>query len=46
MRVFGNTGVLMGIINTAGPQPKQIRVTLVFQKSTQGWQMIAAQLTR
>ena len=46
VRVFGDTGVLMGIINTAGaPQPKQIRVTLVCQKKPQGWQMIAAQLT-
>ena len=45
VRIFGNTGVLMGVINTAGPQPSQIRVTLVCQKSSQGWQMIAAQLT-
>lgn len=45
VRIFGNTGVLMGVINTAGPQPSQIRVTLVCQKSLQGWQMIAAQLT-
>jgi ketosteroid isomerase-like protein len=46
VRVFGNTGVLMGVINTPGPQLKQIRVTLVCQKGPQGWQMIAAQLTR
>jgi ketosteroid isomerase-like protein len=46
VRVFGNTGVLMGVINAApGPQSKQIRVTLVCQKRPQGWQMIAAQLT-
>jgi ketosteroid isomerase-like protein len=45
VRIFGNTGVLMGVINTAGgPQSKQIRVTLVCQKGPQGWQMIAAQL--
>ena len=43
VRVFGDTGVLMGVINTAGGQPK-VRVTLVFQKRPQGWQMIAAQL--
>ena len=43
MRVFGDTGVLMGVINTAAGQPK-VRVTLVFQKRPQGWQMIAAQL--
>jgi ketosteroid isomerase-like protein len=47
VRVFGDTGVLMGVINTVGgPQPRQIRVTLVWQKTPQGWQMIAAQLTR
>ena len=46
VRVFGNTGVLMGLINTGdGPQSKPIRVVLVFQKGSQGWQMIAAQMT-
>ena len=46
VRVFGDTAVLMGVINTAaGPQPKAIHVTLVCQKKPQGWQMIAAQLT-
>ena len=46
VRVFGDTGVLMGVINTAGdPQPKQIRVTLVCQKRSQGRQLIAAHLT-
>jgi ketosteroid isomerase-like protein len=45
VRVFGDTGVVMGVINTAGESPsKQIRVTLVCQKRPQGWQMIAAQL--
>lgn len=47
VRVFGDTGVLMGMINTtAGPQPKQIRIVLVCQKRPQGWQIIAAQMTR
>jgi ketosteroid isomerase-like protein len=47
VRVFGDTGVLMGVINTAGgAQAKQIHVTLVCQKSAQGWQIIAAQLTQ
>jgi ketosteroid isomerase-like protein len=46
VRVFGDTAVLMGIVNTRGPQPNQIRVALVFQKRPQGWQIIAAQLTR
>jgi ketosteroid isomerase-like protein len=46
VRVFGDTSVLMGVINTAGgPEPRQIRVTLVCQKRPQGWQMIAAQMT-
>jgi ketosteroid isomerase-like protein len=46
VRVFGDTAVLMGVINTVGgPQPKPIRVTLVCQKTSHGWQMIAAQLT-
>jgi hypothetical protein len=47
VRVFGDTAVLMGIINTGdGTHPKQVRVLLVCQKGPQGWQMIAAQLTR
>jgi len=46
VRVFGNTSVLMGVVNTVGgPEPRQIRVTLVCQKKPQGWQIIAAQLT-
>jgi hypothetical protein len=46
VRIFGDTAVLMGVINTAGkPQGKPIHVTLVCQKMPQGWQMIAAQLT-
>ena len=46
VRVFGDTGVLMGTINTAGSQMKPIRVTLVCQKRSQGWQIVAAQLGR
>ena len=45
VRVFGDTAVLMGFIDTGGAPSSQIRVTLVFQKRSQGWQMIAAQLT-
>jgi hypothetical protein len=46
VRIFGETGVLMGSINT-GPQSKPtIRVVLVCQKRPQGWQMVAAQLTK
>ena len=47
VRVFGDTAVLMGVINAAGgPQSKQIRVVLVCQKRPEGWQMVAAQMTR
>jgi ketosteroid isomerase-like protein len=46
VRVFGDSGVLMGVINTASePQAKPIRVTLVCQKRMQGWQIIATQMT-
>jgi hypothetical protein len=46
VRIFGDTSVLMGVINTVGgPEPRQIRVTLVCQKRPQGWQIIAAQMT-
>ncbi len=33
-------------MNTAGMPAKQIHVILVCQKKPEGWQMIAAQLTR
>jgi ketosteroid isomerase-like protein len=46
VRVFGDTAVLMGVINTAGGPGKQVHVTLVFQKKSEGWRMIAAELTR
>jgi len=45
VRLFGDTAVLMGIINTGGTQAKPIHVTLVCHKKPQGWQIIAAQLT-
>ena len=45
VRVFGDTAVLMGVIIPGGPQPKEIRATLVCQKRAQGWRMIAARLT-
>jgi ketosteroid isomerase-like protein len=47
VRVFGDTGVLMGMINNPeSAQRKEIRVTLVCQKRTQGWQIVAAQLSQ
>jgi ketosteroid isomerase-like protein len=45
VRVFGDTAVLMGVINTGGG-PGKVHVTLVFQKKPEGWRMIAAELTR
>jgi Domain of unknown function (DUF4440) len=45
VRIFGDTAVLMGVITTGGPQPKNIHAMLVCQKRPQGWQMIAARLT-
>ena len=42
VRVFGDTAVLMGSIKTA--ESGLIRVTLVYQKRADTWQMIAAQL--
>jgi hypothetical protein len=45
VRIFGDTAVLIGVITTGGPQPKEIHATLVWQKRPQGWQIIAARLT-
>jgi len=46
VRVFGDTGVLMGVIKNAGGAPSaQIRVVLVCQKRAPGWQIVAAQLS-
>lgn len=46
VRVFGDTAVLMGTVNTGATHSDQIRVTLVFQKRQQEWQIIAAHLSR
>jgi ketosteroid isomerase-like protein len=47
VRVFGDTGVLMGVINNPeSAEKKSIRVTLVCQKRAQGWQIVAAQLSQ
>ena len=47
VRIFGDTGVLMGSLNNAGASPaKQIHITLVCQKKPQGWKIIAAHLTQ
>jgi hypothetical protein len=45
--VFGDTGVLMGVIHTPeSAAKKSIRVALVCQKRAQGWQIVAAQLSQ
>jgi ketosteroid isomerase-like protein len=47
VRVFGDTAVLMGAVTTGDEQhPGGFRVTTVYQKRAQGWQMIAAHLAR
>jgi ketosteroid isomerase-like protein len=47
VRVFGDTGVIMGVITPAsGSQGQKIHVALVCQKRPQGWQIIAAELTQ
>lgn len=47
LRVFGDTGVLMGVINNPeGKMRKQLRVTLVCQKRSHGWQIVAVQLSQ
>ena len=44
VRVFGDTAVLMGFIQTAGSR-ELVRVTMVCQKRGDAWQMIAVGLT-
>jgi ketosteroid isomerase-like protein len=47
VRMFGDTGVLMDVINNPeSGENKSIRVTLVCQKRAQGWQIVAAQLSQ
>lgn len=45
VRVFGDTAVVMGTINSANAL-HHMRVTLVCQKRGPGWQMIAARMDR
>jgi ketosteroid isomerase-like protein len=45
VRVFGDTAVLMGTINSANAS-QHVRVTLVCQKRGPTWQMIAARMDR
>ena len=46
VRIFGDTGVLIGVIDTAQKGPaKQLHVMMVCQKGQQVWQIISVQLT-
>lgn len=46
VRVFGDTAVLMGSIVSEGTGAGGMRVTTVFQKRPQGWQIIATHMSR
>jgi len=46
VKIFGDTAVLMGTVVMDDPkQPGGLRVTTVYQKHPQGWQMIAAHMS-
>lgn len=47
VRVFGDTAVLMGTVEMQVPQkPEEIRMTTVFQKHGDGWQVIAVHMSK
>ena len=47
VRVFGDTAVLMGNVEMQVPgQPEDIRMTTVFQKHPEGWQVIAVHMSK
>jgi ketosteroid isomerase-like protein len=47
VRIFGDTAVLMGSVELQVPQkPELIRMTTVFQKRGEGWQIIAVHMSR
>jgi hypothetical protein len=47
VRVFGNTAVLIGFLNQGdAATPTRTRVTLVCQKRTRGWQIVAGEMAR
>jgi hypothetical protein len=45
VQVFGDTAVLMGNLQPEDPKSGGFRVTTVFQKQTQGWQIIAIHMS-
>ena len=46
VRVYGDTAVLMGNVQAQDATTEGYRVTTVFQKRTQGWQIIAIHMSR
>lgn len=47
VRIFGDTAVLMGSVEIQVPQKaEQIRMTTVFQKRGDGWQVIAVHMSK
>lgn len=47
VRIFGDTAVLMGMVEMQVPQAsEEIRMTTVFQKRAEGWQVIAVHMSR
>ena len=47
VRVFGDTAVLMGDVEMQGPEKAEgIRMTTVFQKHADGWQIIAVHMSK
>jgi len=47
VRIFGDTAVLMGHVEMAVPQkPEDIRMTTVFQKHGDDWQVIAVHMSK
>jgi hypothetical protein len=47
VRIFGDTAVLMGQVEMEIPsKPEQIRMTTVFQKKADAWQVIAVHMSK
>jgi ketosteroid isomerase-like protein len=47
VRIFGDTAVLMGTVEMQAPQkPEDVRMTTVFQKHGDGWQVIAVHMSK
>jgi ketosteroid isomerase-like protein len=47
VRLYGDTAVLMGIVEMQVPQtPERIRMTTVFRKRREGWQVIAVHMSK